>query len=153
MVNGFKVLERVIWIEILGLSCCASNDVAMNKVAGLWGDMCFLEGDIQAPLAVKRVCIKTRKPSLIHEKISVIIQGISYELVVRELSNWEPNIVCNEEALDCELLNCSGNSDNEENGYEDNEGECTSSSINQTKFDAFTNEVPNEKENCLNITE
>lgn len=113
MVNGFKVLERVIWIEILGLSCCAWNDVAMNKVAGLWGDMCFLEGDIQAPLAVKRVCIKTLKPILIHEKISVIIQGISYELVVRELSNWEPNIVCNEEALDCELLNCSGDSDNE----------------------------------------
>ena len=33
LVNGFKVLERVVWIEILGLPCCAWNNGVVNKVA------------------------------------------------------------------------------------------------------------------------
>lgn len=31
VVNGFKIKERVIWIEILGLPCCAWNDVVVKK--------------------------------------------------------------------------------------------------------------------------
>lgn len=90
VVNGFLVKERVIWIEILGLPCCAWNDDVVSKVVKLWGEVCFLEEDNEAPLAVKRVCIKTLKPSIIHDKIKVIIQGINYDIGARELSNWEP---------------------------------------------------------------
>lgn len=88
------------------------------------------------PFMVKMVCIKTLKSSLIHDKISVFILGISNKLVVKEISNWEPDIVFNEETLDRELPNLLGDSDNDENGYEDNEGEdtgeCNTCGINQT---------------------
>ncbi|CAH1453334.1 unnamed protein product [Lactuca virosa] len=129
VVNGFKVLERVVWIEILGLPCCAWNDSAVNKVAGLWGEVCFLDDDNQAPLAIKRVCIKTMKPSLIHDKLSLVVQGITYEVVVRELSNWEPNILCSEEALDCDIPSLSDDVEKGGNDFDDGvaeeEGEMT----------------------------
>ncbi|CAH1435946.1 unnamed protein product [Lactuca virosa] len=56
VVNGFYVKERAIWLEMLGLPCCAWNDAAVKKIANMWGDVCFLEEDENAPLAVKRVC-------------------------------------------------------------------------------------------------
>ncbi|CAH1433075.1 unnamed protein product [Lactuca virosa] len=146
VVNGFKVLERVIWIEILGLPCCAWNNVDVSKLAGRWGDVCFLEDDIQAPLAVKRICIKTLKPSLIHDKISVVVLGISYELVVRELANWEPDIVCNDDILDREMPNLSGDSDNEELECDVNDGEYTLVGNNQDNVDEFLHDFSNDKE-------
>nr|KAJ0213406.1 hypothetical protein LSAT_V11C400215910 [Lactuca sativa] len=85
VVNGFSIKERVIWLELVGLPCCAWNDVA--------GEVCFIEDDGDAPLAVKRVCIKTGKPFLIQDMIKVVAQGVEYEVVVREIANWEPNIM------------------------------------------------------------
>ncbi|CAH1442848.1 unnamed protein product [Lactuca virosa] len=58
--------------------------------------LCILlkeEEDGDAPLAVKRVCIKTGKPFLIQDMIKVVAQGVEYGVVVREISNWEPNII------------------------------------------------------------
>nr|KAJ0193627.1 hypothetical protein LSAT_V11C800425020 [Lactuca sativa] len=77
VVNGFRV-----WfgLKFLGIPCCAWSDIAVSVVVGHWGDVCFLEDDIQASLSVKRVCIKTIKPNLIHDKLMVVVQGISYEL-------------------------------------------------------------------------
>lgn len=103
-------MDRDIWIKILGFPCVAWNDVAVNKVERLWGEVCFLEDDIQAPLVVKIVCIKTLKPSLIHEKINIVAQGINYELVGRELMD----IVCNDEPLDSEMPHISCDLENED---------------------------------------
>ncbi|CAH1454415.1 unnamed protein product [Lactuca virosa] len=119
VVNGFKVVGRVVWIEILGLPCCAWNDSAVNKVAGIWGEVCFLDDDNQAPLAIKRVCIKTAQPLLIQDKLSLVVQGIKYDVVVRELSNWEPDILCNEDALDCDLPSLASDSEKDVNDFDD----------------------------------
>lgn len=117
--NGFKVLERVVWIKNFGLPCCAWNDGVVNKVTEIWGEVCFLDDDNQAPLSIKRVCIKETKPSLIHDKLSLVVQGILYDVVARELSNWEPNIFSKEEALDCDLPSLSGDSEKGVNGFDD----------------------------------
>ena len=93
VVNGFYVKEHVIWLEMLGLPCCAWNDVVVKKIANMQGDIFFLEEYENAPLAVKCVCIKTVKSSLIHDKIRVVAQGIEYVVIVREISNWEPNMM------------------------------------------------------------
>ena len=42
MVNGFIVKERVDWIELMGLPCCAWNDGDVSKVENIWG--VFLRG-------------------------------------------------------------------------------------------------------------
>ncbi|CAH1452447.1 unnamed protein product [Lactuca virosa] len=73
VVNDLNVLQRVIWIEILGLPCCAWNVVAVNKVARLWGGICFLEDDLLDPLAVKRACIETVRTSLNNETICIVV--------------------------------------------------------------------------------
>nr|KAJ0210828.1 hypothetical protein LSAT_V11C400171530 [Lactuca sativa] len=124
-----EVVERVIWIEILGLPCCTRNDSAVNKVACIWGELCFLDDDNQAPLAIKRVCIKTAQPSLIQDKLSLVVQGIKYDVVVRELLNWEPNILCNEDAIDCDLPSLTSDLKKDVNDFDDGvaeeEGEMT----------------------------
>ncbi|CAI9303836.1 unnamed protein product [Lactuca saligna] len=75
VVNGFFVKERAVWIEMIGLPCCAWNDDVVSKVASMWGDVCFLDDDGDASLAIKRACIKTYKPGLIHETVKVVAQG------------------------------------------------------------------------------
>ncbi|CAI9275429.1 unnamed protein product [Lactuca saligna] len=90
---------------------------------------------MQSPLDVKTVCIKTIKPSLIHEKFSILVQGIHYELVVRELSNWERDIVLNEDELDRDMPKFFGDYDNNDMLFENNEGDCTTGGINQEKDD------------------
>ncbi|CAH1448082.1 unnamed protein product [Lactuca virosa] len=78
---------------MIGLPCCAWNKDVVSKVANMWGDVCFLDDDGDAPLAIKRACIKTSKPTLIHETVKVVAQGIEYDVAVREISNWEPDIL------------------------------------------------------------
>ncbi|KAL4585631.1 hypothetical protein LXL04_010254 [Taraxacum kok-saghyz] len=108
VVNGFRVMERVVWVEVHGLPCCAWNDVAMKKVVATRGDVCFMEEDDAAPLAVKQVCIKTKISSLIQESLKLLAQGIEYEVSIRELYNWEPEFMTKEASLDHEIPNLSG---------------------------------------------
>ncbi|CAH1416827.1 unnamed protein product [Lactuca virosa] len=75
------VARKLSKIELVSLPCCAWNDVAVKKLATKWGDVCFLEEDGDDSLAVKRVCIKTGKPSLIHDMNKVVAQGIEYGVV------------------------------------------------------------------------
>ncbi|CAH1442237.1 unnamed protein product [Lactuca virosa] len=93
VVNGFFVKERAVWIEMIGLPCCAWNEDVVSKVTSMWGDVCFLDDDGDAPLAIMRACIKTSKLALIHETVKVVAQGIEYDVAVREISNWEPDIL------------------------------------------------------------
>ena len=93
VVNGFRVPERVIWVEVMGLPCCAWNESAIKKVVAAWGEVCFMEDCEGIPLATKRVCLKTKSPNFIQEKIKVMAQGIAYDVMIRELFNWEPEFV------------------------------------------------------------
>ena len=74
---------------------------------------CFLEEDSEAPLAMKQVCIKTLKPSLIQDKVKLVIQGIKYIIGVCELSNWELEIIDSGESLDSDIPSLLGESDDE----------------------------------------
>ncbi|KAI3708615.1 hypothetical protein L2E82_37914 [Cichorium intybus] len=67
------------------------------------GEVCFFEEDDEAAMAVRRVCIKTTKMPLIFDKMKVVAQGIEYEVVVKELSNWEPEIFVEEECNQQEI--------------------------------------------------
>ncbi|CAH1415856.1 unnamed protein product [Lactuca virosa] len=73
----------------------------------MWGEVCFIEEDGDTLLAVKRVCIKTGKPSLIHDMIKLVAQGVEYGVVMREISNWEPDIM-EEGEIGSDILDLSG---------------------------------------------
>ncbi|KAI3740675.1 hypothetical protein L2E82_31145 [Cichorium intybus] len=64
MLNGFHIKDRIVWMEVSGLPCCAWNDVAVTKV---------------------------------------VVQGIQYDVVVKELSNWELEIFVEEECSQQEI--------------------------------------------------
>lgn len=123
VVNGFIVKERVDWIELMGLPCCAWNDGDVLKVANIWG-VCFLEEDSEAPLAMKQVCIKTLKPSLIQDKVKLAVQGIEDIIGVCELSNWQLEIIDSGDSLDSDIPSLLGESDDEncfgENNVDEN---------------------------------
>ncbi|CAI9276867.1 unnamed protein product [Lactuca saligna] len=95
----------------MGLNCCVWNDVAVSKIAKLWGDICFLKKYNEPPLALKKVCIKTLKQYLIQEKIKLVVKEIEYDIGVRELSNSELEIIDSRETLDCYIPKISGESD------------------------------------------
>nr|KAJ0221565.1 hypothetical protein LSAT_V11C200053860 [Lactuca sativa] len=92
VVNEFFVNERAVWIEKIGLPCCAWNE-DVSKVASMWGDVCFVDDDGDDPLEINRVCIRTSNLDLIHETIKVVAQGIEYDVTVREICNWEMDIL------------------------------------------------------------
>ncbi|CAH1436637.1 unnamed protein product [Lactuca virosa] len=92
---------------MVGLPCCAWNDVAVKKVASMWDEVCFIEEDGDAPLAVKRVCIKTAKPFLIQDMVKVVAQGVEYGVGVHKISNWEPNIM-EEGEIESDIPDLSG---------------------------------------------
>ncbi|CAH1423770.1 unnamed protein product [Lactuca virosa] len=48
---------------------------------------------MEMPLWRLNVCILRGKPYLIHDMIKVVVQGVEYGMVVREISNWEPDIM------------------------------------------------------------
>ncbi|CAI9276792.1 unnamed protein product [Lactuca saligna] len=76
----------------------------------------------------------------------MVVEGINYKLVIRELSNWEPNIVCNKEVLDRGITNISGDTDDEALEYEVNESNYTLIGNNQQKDGAFIDYFPIRKE-------
>ena len=49
IVNGFFVKKRVVWIEMIGLPCCAWNEDVVSKVGSMWDDVCFLDDNGDAP--------------------------------------------------------------------------------------------------------
>ncbi|KAI3508948.1 hypothetical protein L1887_23970 [Cichorium endivia] len=47
VLNGFHIKDRIVWMDVSGLPCCAWNDVAVTKVVSSWGsnDGNHSEGD------------------------------------------------------------------------------------------------------------
>lgn len=90
----------IYWIELFGIKLwvCLVVFGMMRR---------YLKLLIYGARFVKRVCIKYSKPSLIHEVLDVKVQRMQYEVVVWELSNWEPNIVHGQKDLDWDIPHLS----------------------------------------------
>nr|GEY72661.1 RNA-directed DNA polymerase, eukaryota [Tanacetum cinerariifolium] len=90
--HTFILDERVVWIEISGLSLNAWTPNAFKKIAESWGDPLFVDEDPNEIVSIGRVCIKTKIHGHINETYKVIILGKAYNVSVKEFTGWTPDI-------------------------------------------------------------
>ncbi|KAI3708612.1 hypothetical protein L2E82_37908 [Cichorium intybus] len=102
VLNGFHIKERIVWMEVSGLPCCAWNDVAVTKV---------------------------------------VAQGIEYEVVVKELSNWEPEIFVEEECNQQEIPSMVEESEDDKSLLGSNYGNRSEGAQEQEKDDLEEGEM------------
>ncbi|GJX12519.1 hypothetical protein Tco_0204277 [Tanacetum coccineum] len=88
----FKVDERMIWVEIIGLPLCAWGFNAFKKVACMFGKFIFFEAEESITMSSGRVCISTKSHNFIFERVQVDVHGVMFEVHVHELGSWSINI-------------------------------------------------------------
>ncbi|GJR07036.1 hypothetical protein Tco_0530020, partial [Tanacetum coccineum] len=64
------------------------GSAALKKVATLYGKFKFFELDQAQNMSIGRLCIATKCKKFIDEDVIVEINGESFDVHVRELSNW-----------------------------------------------------------------
>nr|GEV05260.1 RNA-directed DNA polymerase, eukaryota [Tanacetum cinerariifolium] len=90
--HSFIADERVIWVEIGGLSLNAWTTKAFKKIANIWGEPLSVNDDPLENVAVGRVCIRTRIQGHISKTCNVMIQPKSHKVWVKEFAGWIPDI-------------------------------------------------------------
>ncbi|GJU85983.1 RNA-directed DNA polymerase, eukaryota, reverse transcriptase zinc-binding domain protein [Tanacetum coccineum] len=83
----FKVDERMIWIQISGLTLCAWGSNAYKKVASLFGKFKFFEDEESTAMSLGRVCISTRSHKQVSETIKVEVNGEIFDVNVHEIED------------------------------------------------------------------
>nr|GFD11513.1 RNA-directed DNA polymerase, eukaryota [Tanacetum cinerariifolium] len=56
------------------------------------GDVLFVDKDESNCLAIGKVCVKTNYMDVIQEPISVDMDGKKYEIFMKEMATWEPEV-------------------------------------------------------------
>ena len=90
---SFKVDERLIWVEISGLSLCAWGSNAFKKIVCLFRKFMFFEVEQSTSMCTGRVCISTKSHNPVSEKVMVEVHGEIFETLVHEIGTWSINIV------------------------------------------------------------
>nr|GEW35019.1 RNA-directed DNA polymerase, eukaryota, reverse transcriptase zinc-binding domain protein [Tanacetum cinerariifolium] len=99
--KNFVIDERMIRIDIQGLPLCALGSAACKRVATMFSKFMFFEIDNAENFSTCRLCIATNQKKIIsNEEVSVMINGETFEVHVRELSNWSVKIVDDIESED-----------------------------------------------------
>ncbi|PWA95311.1 hypothetical protein CTI12_AA049920 [Artemisia annua] len=90
--NSFVVKERAIWIEIQGMPLQAWSLMAYKKVASLYGTIMFSDEELEEHRSSGKVCVCSDIKETINETANVVVDGLEYEIQVREIANWWPDI-------------------------------------------------------------
>nr|GEV35052.1 RNA-directed DNA polymerase, eukaryota [Tanacetum cinerariifolium] len=88
----FKVDERMILIEIRGLSLCAWGSNAYKKVGDMFGKFMFFENEESTKMSSGRICISTKSWNFVSERVLVEVHRVNY-VHVYGLGTWNINIV------------------------------------------------------------
>ncbi|KAK9056609.1 hypothetical protein SSX86_023971 [Deinandra increscens subsp. villosa] len=88
--SDFVIKERMVWIGISGLPLGAWSTEIFSDIASKWGKICFVDNDLEEPLAMGKVCILTSMMERINVKFNCEMEGISYDVSVDECQYWTP---------------------------------------------------------------
>nr|GFB69623.1 hypothetical protein [Tanacetum cinerariifolium] len=88
----------------------------------MWGDVLFADEDESNNLAIGKVCVKTNYTAAIQEPVSIDIDGKKYEIFVKEMATWEPEVGKEGSFYDSE--NISRQSDEDEERNQENLSDC-----------------------------
>lgn len=88
--GDFVSRERVVWVDIEGVTLHAWSYNTFKKIGSKWGEMLDLEESKDALFARKRICIKTKQEDNILEKFKITIRGKVFVVRAKELFAWTP---------------------------------------------------------------
>ncbi|GJY10779.1 hypothetical protein Tco_0378964 [Tanacetum coccineum] len=89
--NTFIPDERIIWVSIVGLPIKAWTTNTFKKIASIWGVLVEWEDLVDASLACKRICLRTKVDDTINERVKIIIHGKVHWIHEKELDIWDPD--------------------------------------------------------------
>ncbi|KAK9072008.1 hypothetical protein SSX86_008440 [Deinandra increscens subsp. villosa] len=101
VVGDFVVNERMVWINISGLPLGAWSSKAFTNIASKWGKVCFVDNDLEEPLACGKVCILTSSAKRINETIVCKVADSLFEVSINEHQYWTPifDVPCDSEEV------------------------------------------------------
>ncbi|KAK9072497.1 hypothetical protein SSX86_008931 [Deinandra increscens subsp. villosa] len=88
--GDFVVKERMVWVNISGLPLGAWSSEAFTTIASKWGKVCFVDNDLEEPLACGKVCILTLSAKRINESIVCKVGDSVFDVSVSEHQYWTP---------------------------------------------------------------
>ncbi|GKA63264.1 hypothetical protein Tco_0762870 [Tanacetum coccineum] len=138
---SFVVDERLIWIEISGLPLCAWGSNALKKVISLFGKFKFFDSESDDIMSMGRVCIATKLPPSVSETVSVVINGKTFDVHVKETRIWSTSIINDLDGSDSD------------DSYDEKESRSSNENEEKTEvLDDFIEQVVEEKvdENPIN---
>ncbi|KAI3814295.1 hypothetical protein L1987_19046 [Smallanthus sonchifolius] len=84
-------IVKMAWVDIQGLPLCAWSVKSFSKFAALWGEVLFLDKDLDDCLSSGRVCIRMNEKIVIRENVSVDIDEKMCQVRVNEFVSWVPS--------------------------------------------------------------
>ncbi|KAK9070309.1 hypothetical protein SSX86_010710 [Deinandra increscens subsp. villosa] len=88
--SDFVVKERMVWLSISGLPLGAWSSEIFSGIASRWGRVCFVDNDLEEPLAVGKVCILTSELQRIDGSVSCKVGDVYFDVLVKEQQYWTP---------------------------------------------------------------
>ncbi|GKB90180.1 RNA-directed DNA polymerase, eukaryota, partial [Tanacetum coccineum] len=119
--NSFCIDERVSWIDIEGLPLKAWTKNTFNRITSKWGELLYLDEQVEGYFHSKRVCVKTKLVDNICESIKIIIQGKTYWVRAKEVTGWIPDFEDDNEDSSSSDEELSNDDVLDDNGYLNND--------------------------------
>ncbi|GJV96565.1 RNA-directed DNA polymerase, eukaryota [Tanacetum coccineum] len=127
--NSFCIDERVSWIDIEGLPLKAWTKNTFNRITSKWGELLYLDEQVEGYFHSKRVCVKTKLVDNICESVKIIIQGKTYWVRAKEVTGWIPDFEddnedsssSDEELSNDDVLDDNGNLNNDSKMEDDSD--------------------------------
>ncbi|GKB01987.1 hypothetical protein Tco_0830031 [Tanacetum coccineum] len=114
--NSFVIDERVVWVDIEGVSTKIWTNNTFKKIAAKWGELLFEEDRKNTSLYSKRICIKTKMDHNIFETFKIIFKGEVCWIRAKEVSGWIPDFLDEDEKDEEEVESDEDSLDNESDG-------------------------------------
>ncbi|GKC35854.1 RNA-directed DNA polymerase, eukaryota, reverse transcriptase zinc-binding domain protein [Tanacetum coccineum] len=91
--DDFVVEERLVWVEIEGVTIRAWENDTFKSICNKWGDMLFCDDSDKCNRLSKRLFIKSSHSQLIFATTFMTLNKITYANRVRELCSRTPNFL------------------------------------------------------------
>ncbi|GJT10082.1 RNA-directed DNA polymerase, eukaryota, nucleotide-binding alpha-beta plait domain protein [Tanacetum coccineum] len=91
--KDFTVDERVSWVDIEGVPSVAWTSKTFEKIAQRWGELLFIEDPNDKIYGGRDCVLKLNGTGIIMESFKIIIQGRISGVRAREIIEWDPEFI------------------------------------------------------------
>nr|GEZ42204.1 RNA-directed DNA polymerase, eukaryota, nucleotide-binding alpha-beta plait domain protein [Tanacetum cinerariifolium] len=139
--NDFVSDERIVWVDIEGVSLHAWSCETFSRIGKKWGETLNIEDTTDHSFGRKRLCLATKNPVSIIETFKIIVKGKVFMVRAKELFTWNPTFLppraivysSDDDSVQADNENDVHPGDNDVEGGDDNAS--TDDGVAETVFD------------------